>query len=998
MLVFIGLGDASVLDALALRAPGARVLALEPDPTTAAEAQNSSTLVTWRTSGRLIYLADPDYRGAEVAWRIFPSSDAGPKVLVHPDVRKGDGFERATRLLKKILFGVKANQDARRKFAPRYLLNTLKNIPAIVRGRDVRELTDACRGVPAIIAAAGPSLDRALPELQGLRDRALLIACDTALRPLLTAGISPHLAVGLDPGELNARHFQALPPCPDTWLVAESALDRSATRVFDGRTFWFRVSNHHPWPWLNGLGIDAGQLAAWGSVLTSAFDLACVAGCDPIVFIGADLSYTDGRPYARGTTYEFDWASATSTGRPLEEVWRKQNSHQEVVETSDLHGQPTTASPALIAFRDWIVARAQRSGRRVVNATGNGILCGQGIELGWLPDARKPAEAVSRLVCDSSPRPARMPPRERMADLHRVLAASQDVAVVEQWQAFCGGGFDRAAVAGALGEALDERERGGAAPGLDADAAISGDLLSALHRRLPEHTARLRSALRGEPLPPPLQDAAPADRGEILIAALRGLEAIFTRVLSSPEIMEHSAPVLDAPVHTLHAWAEDTRWKIQLVDAALGSLLEQPLPPIQPAFFTGPVSAPADVHDAAHDRRDRPVARHACALMVLQWLRCAVAVSADRDGTLASACQRVLAISSAVRQESIAAGEASLRIHAASGDSACDLTLPLGLSHHALARAATGYDLEHTEPLELGAIQTDDLSVTIDLHVSAEGSSNSPRRRGARPVLRPEVLSEHLAGAFVGYSNGRGVVCVVPGGNESLVVRDNGAVEQHHRWPRPITLELPFGEGGAVAWSNGITRWPEAGPAYVMYRERPDASPVVEEVPFRPAMGTWFRDRLYWTCLPSGIGAWTGVASWTPGDPTRDLAWSPLFAVEPCADGMVLHPRAILPSGSYERRLIRGGWSWLPGELPAGIDLGPRGAISARVYHGAWTATARPEANLIEIEADGQVWSIVCHWPHRLAWLGTSLFVSTMEREVLVFRDVPRKLGRPDLA
>ena len=54
-------------------------------------------------------------------------------------------------------------------------------------GHNVPALRDAYRGRPAVVAAAGPSLDAAVSPLRDLEGRALLVAADTALRPLLTA-------------------------------------------------------------------------------------------------------------------------------------------------------------------------------------------------------------------------------------------------------------------------------------------------------------------------------------------------------------------------------------------------------------------------------------------------------------------------------------------------------------------------------------------------------------------------------------------------------------------------------------------------------------------------------------------------------------------------------------------------------------------------------------------------------------------------------------------
>jgi hypothetical protein len=323
LLIVVGIDEGHLLDVLDKRGSSAKVLAIEPDRAMAGTFQSRRDLNTWRSSGRLTHLVHPDYSGADEAWRMFPNNANDCLLMVNPRLKEGSPeVAAAARTAQKILYGVRANAAARRQFAPRYLTNVIRNIPAIATGGDVRALTNAFQGIPAVIAAAGPSLDAAIPELQRMNGQGLLIAVDTALRPMLEAGITPQLVTALDPSLLNARHFQMLADCPDTWLVAESALDRGAAAPFDGRTFWLRIAKHHPWPWLNACGIEVGHIDVWGSVLTGAFQLACVAGCDPIIFVGADLAFTGGRPYCRGTTYEFHWAWSTSIGRSLEQAWQ----------------------------------------------------------------------------------------------------------------------------------------------------------------------------------------------------------------------------------------------------------------------------------------------------------------------------------------------------------------------------------------------------------------------------------------------------------------------------------------------------------------------------------------------------------------------------------------------------------------------------------------------------------------------------------------------------
>jgi tetratricopeptide (TPR) repeat protein len=337
---------------------------------------------TWQAGNRLRVLAGPAYTGAADAWTEIDAEGPMPPVIVHPVLAReaADDVVFARELVERIAFGAQANLNARKRFAARYLLNTLKNLPVIAREGNAGALFDGFTGVPAIVVSAGPSLDRNVAALQQFQDRALLIAVDTALRPLLRAGVVPHLVASVDPSELNARHLADLPDTGRASLVAEGSLNPIVFEPFTGRIFIFKVSNHHPWPWLRGLGIERDTLRAWGSVATSTFDLAIRMGCDPIVFAGQDLAFTDGRPYSRGTTFEGGWAAAVAAGKELPDVWANAIIRDDAQTVNDVHGHPVVTTSALVAFRDWIAQQAALlEGRTIVNATGGGILHGAGI-------------------------------------------------------------------------------------------------------------------------------------------------------------------------------------------------------------------------------------------------------------------------------------------------------------------------------------------------------------------------------------------------------------------------------------------------------------------------------------------------------------------------------------------------------------------------------------------------------------------------------------------
>jgi hypothetical protein len=306
-----------------------------------------------------------------------------------------------------------------------------------------------------VLLAAGPSLDEALPLLGAHQHEVVLIATDTALRPCLAAGVAPHFCVAVDPSPANGRHLSDLAVPERTWLCAEGSLLPEALGAFGDRLVVFRVGDHAPWPWMSTVGLTRGRLRAWGSVLTTAFDLAITIGGSPIVFAGADLAYTDARPYCSGTTYERDWATLRSEGVPQDVIAR--SFIRQPVEVRDVHGRPTVSAPHLISFRDWLVERsAQLEPGRVLNATGAGILHGPSIGQTTLSGVLGGGAPAVPEVLDVIGVPA------ACTDLHVVEEAVGDVlwglragsgpadTLVSAWTAFTGGQVTPSAIEATL--------------------------------------------------------------------------------------------------------------------------------------------------------------------------------------------------------------------------------------------------------------------------------------------------------------------------------------------------------------------------------------------------------------------------------------------------------------------------------------------------------------------------------------------------------------------
>lgn len=461
--IAVGLGLGHVLDELEVRAAAVRVLLIEPVPGIARALLTRRDWTPWLRSGRLTLLVGPDYAGGNDAWRTLADADAEPRTFVHPVLERAcpDRVAAALAVAGQIVTGARANAEARRQFAGRYLTQTLANLPVIATEGDVAELAGLAAGMPAVVVGAGPSLDWRLDLLREVAGRAVVIAVDTATRPLLTAGLRPHLVVGVDPSDANAAHLRDLGDRRGMWLVGEPSLHPSVFPAFAGRTFTFAVSDHDPWPWLADHHVWRGRLRAWGSVLTTAFDLACHLGCGPIVFLGADLAYSRGLQYCRNTTYEPGWRDCPDDAARAARFQHYLATHPHGP-APDVDGREVLTASHFLQFRDWIVARATEwvaggTDRAVLNAGGAGILHGGAIEI-VDPAAARARVTTGRAVGELDARlhaaHARVVSRREAVIAHLARAvADPGTLAIDRWAAFASGTHSRddviAAVTGA---------------------------------------------------------------------------------------------------------------------------------------------------------------------------------------------------------------------------------------------------------------------------------------------------------------------------------------------------------------------------------------------------------------------------------------------------------------------------------------------------------------------------------------------------------------------
>lgn len=197
----------------------------------------------------------------------------------------------------------KINSSTLEKFSSLWLKNSCRNLHFLAEKDGVKIYENHLNPkIPALILAAGPTLQEILPHLKELQKRAVIIAVDTALRACLNSNIQPDFVILCDPQYYAFRHIAGL-HSPKSVLITESAAYPAVFR-FDCRKIVMCSSMFPLGKFVESKLGSKGNLSAGGSVSTTAWDFARLIGAKKIVFSGLDLGYPDLETHIRGSTFE----------------------------------------------------------------------------------------------------------------------------------------------------------------------------------------------------------------------------------------------------------------------------------------------------------------------------------------------------------------------------------------------------------------------------------------------------------------------------------------------------------------------------------------------------------------------------------------------------------------------------------------------------------------------------------------------------------------------
>lgn len=178
----------------------------------------------------------------------------------------------------------------------------IENIPEFLKHSELEALRGKFKNKPAVLISAGPSLDATIEALKGFEDKVVIFTVGTALKSTVKHGIKADFLTvvehhdcssqvnGVDVSQMNLILH------PATHKKFHNLNVRNAFNYYPNNDFFNKWLCEH-------INIDLDDYSNMGTVSICALFSAMIMGCNPIILLGQDLAYMDGKCYSKDSPY-----------------------------------------------------------------------------------------------------------------------------------------------------------------------------------------------------------------------------------------------------------------------------------------------------------------------------------------------------------------------------------------------------------------------------------------------------------------------------------------------------------------------------------------------------------------------------------------------------------------------------------------------------------------------------------------------------------------------
>lgn len=196
------------------------------------------------------------------------------------------------------VMNVRVYLDTQQAFGKSFAINNIQNMKHLLNCNYRDDFKDVFpHDIPAVVVAAGPSLEKNIEVLKKMKGKALIVAVDTALRYLTEQGMKPDLGITVD-AEKPIRLFDT-EKIRELTLVIDSGSNYRAADLLSRHKLIFSGGNYVYYKKVFKINRRNFEfLKNGGSVATVAFSLLREWGVQRIILVGQDLALAPDKVHA----------------------------------------------------------------------------------------------------------------------------------------------------------------------------------------------------------------------------------------------------------------------------------------------------------------------------------------------------------------------------------------------------------------------------------------------------------------------------------------------------------------------------------------------------------------------------------------------------------------------------------------------------------------------------------------------------------------------------
>jgi len=245
--------------------------------------------------------------------KILQSSNGDLQIITLPVYEKmyGEQIQCFMKLIIETLKNKRSNLAVKLTFQKRWTINSIKNFPTVLTTPNILHDIDksSFENKPAIIVAAGPSLNSEFENLRYIKENKLayIFSVGSAINALIEHNIYPDATCSFDPSEGQWKVIQKVKNnnIIEIPFIFGTSIGFETLEGYPGKTFHMITNQDTVSPQLLDTSQSIDIVLDSPSIAVVAFQLLSQLKCNPIILVGQNLGYRANKRYASGIQYDF---------------------------------------------------------------------------------------------------------------------------------------------------------------------------------------------------------------------------------------------------------------------------------------------------------------------------------------------------------------------------------------------------------------------------------------------------------------------------------------------------------------------------------------------------------------------------------------------------------------------------------------------------------------------------------------------------------------------